>query len=155
MSLEFSSCEGLLWIAVLCALQVRQKNFLPVSPSYSLAHAAGTGHVQHLLLGVGEGGHGLLYVAQLDLVPLFLYRSTVVLLFFLRGKVEQRSQFKVVRRGKPANPNIGTTLWTGAGRGVRDRAVPHTGDHDPPRQRRARDVERDRCQQRGPASLKN
>ena len=65
-------------IAVLCALQVRQNNFLPVSPSDSLAHAAGTGHVQHLLLGVGEGGHGLLYVAQLDLVPLVLYRSTAL-----------------------------------------------------------------------------
>ena len=31
----------------------------------------------------------------------------------------------------------------------------HTGDHDPPRLRRAREVERDRYQQRGPASLKD
>ena len=37
------------------------------------------------------------------------------------------------------------------GGGAQARAVQHTGDHDPPRLRRAREAERDRYQQRGPA----
>ena len=39
--------------------------------------------------------------------------------------------------------------------GARARAVQHTGDLDPPQLRRAREAERDRYQQRGPASLKD
>ena len=41
----------------------REKWFLPVCPSDSLAHVAGAGLVQLLLHVVVEGGHGLLYVA--------------------------------------------------------------------------------------------
>ena len=46
---------------------------MPECPSDSLAHVAGTGHVQLLLHGIVEGGHGLLYVAQHELVPILLF----------------------------------------------------------------------------------
>ena len=45
---------------------------MPECPSDSLAHVSGIGHVQLLLHGVVEEGHGLLYVAQHELVPLLL-----------------------------------------------------------------------------------
>ena len=37
-----------------------------------LGPATGTGHVPQLVLGAGEGGHGLLAHVRRDLVPLFL-----------------------------------------------------------------------------------
>ena len=69
-NLEICSWEGLLWLAALCALQGRQ-NVLADNFFRFVGPATGTGHVPQLVLGVGEGGHGLLSLVRLDLVPLF------------------------------------------------------------------------------------
>ena len=68
-NLEICSWEGFLWLAALCALQGRQ-NVLADNSFRFVGPATGTGHVPQLVLGVGEGGHGLLSLVRRDLVPL-------------------------------------------------------------------------------------
>ena len=58
--------------------------FLSITPSDSLAHPlhTGTGLVPQLVLGIGEGGHGLLSLVRRDLVPLLQPGGMVPMLGF-------------------------------------------------------------------------